>query len=119
MIEYSKTERGDILKIVAPGAPGFAALGDLVRVLERTTNGVKVENKHGEAIEFYYNCGAERLEPTEWKNDFPVVEEPTSDSAGEFVDQGTEATGTGASDDEAADDCAPDSGNDSPESQEA
>lgn len=74
MIEYSKTERGDILKVVPPGAPGFAKIGDLVRVLERTTNGIKVEDKHGETCEFIFNCGAARLEPTEWKKDFPEDE---------------------------------------------
>ncbi len=71
MIDYSKTNRGDILRIVGEGAPGYAHLGDLVRVLERTTNGVKVENKNGLDCEFVFNCGAARLEPTEWKADFP------------------------------------------------
>lgn len=72
MIDYEKTERGDILKIVGAGAPGYAQLGDLVRVTERTKLGVMVENKHGQQCEFVYNCGAARLEPTEWRNDFPV-----------------------------------------------
>jgi hypothetical protein len=72
MIEYSKTNRGDILRIVGAGAPGFAPNGSLVRVLERTLNGVKVENPHGSVCEFMFNCGAARLEPTEWKNDFPA-----------------------------------------------
>lgn len=74
MIEYDKTNRGDILKLVGEGAPGFGNLGDLVRVLDRTKLGVMVENKHGEKCEFVYNCGAARLEPTEWKNDFPADE---------------------------------------------
>lgn len=71
MIDYDKTERGDILRIVGAGAPGYAQLGDLVRVTERTKLGVMVENKHGKPCEFVYNCGAARLEPTEWRNDFP------------------------------------------------
>ncbi len=71
MIDYEKTNRGDILKVVSPGAPGFVKIGDLVRVLERTKRGVVVENKHGEDCEFVFDCGAARLEPTEWKNDFP------------------------------------------------
>lgn len=74
MIEYDKTNRGDILKLVGAGAPGFGKLGDLVRVLDRTKLGVMVENKHGEQCEFVYNCGAARLEPTEWTNDFPAAE---------------------------------------------
>lgn len=71
MIDYSKTEKGDILKIVGAGARGYANIGDLVRVTERKQNAVTVENKDGETAEFLFNCGAARLEPTEWKNDFP------------------------------------------------
>lgn len=75
MIKYEETNRGDILCIVGAGAPGYAELGDLVRVTERTVHGVMVENKHGDPMEFVFNCGAARLEPTEWKDDFPKVEE--------------------------------------------
>jgi hypothetical protein len=71
MIDYDKTNRGDILRIIGAGAPDYAKNGDLVRVLERTKNGVKVEDKNGSPCEFVFNCGAARLEPTEWKNDFP------------------------------------------------
>lgn len=73
MIEYSKTEIGDILEIVGAGAPGYAKLGDLVRVTDVQTNGVTVENKYGNPCEFVFNCGAARLNPTEWKKDFPSV----------------------------------------------
>lgn len=72
MIDYAKVERGDILKLTGAGAPGYANLGDLLRVTEKTVNGVKVEDNNGEVIEFVYNCGAARLEPTEWKKDFPA-----------------------------------------------
>lgn len=71
MIDYGKTKRGDILKIVGAGAPGYAQLGDLVRVTEVNINGVWVEARNGEPCEFLFNCGAARLEPTEWKEDFP------------------------------------------------
>lgn len=71
MIDYGKVDRGDILKIVAPGAPGFAENGELVRVLKKTLNGVEVENKSGDTAEFLFNCGGARLEETEWKKDFP------------------------------------------------
>lgn len=71
MIEYAKTKRGDILKLVGAGAPGYAALGDLLRVTKINTNGVEVEDRHGKPCEFVYNCGAARLEPTEWTEDFP------------------------------------------------
>ena len=75
MIAYQQTNSGDILKIVGAGAPGYAEMGDLVRVLKRTMNGVEVENKKGESGEFFFNCGAARLEPTEWKDDFPKQED--------------------------------------------
>ena len=75
MINYKNTNRGDILKVVSPGAPGFVLFGDLVRVLNRTPRGVEVENKLGETCEFVFGCGAARLEPTEWKNDFPDQKE--------------------------------------------
>ena len=72
MINYQEVERGDILKVVGAGAPGYAENGDLVRVLGRTINGVKVEDKNGETCDFVFNCGAARLEETEWKKDFPI-----------------------------------------------
>ena len=71
MINYSKVEKGDILSIVGPGAPGYAQRGDLVRVIEVHKNSVRVENRDGKIAEFIFNCGADRLESTEWKKDFP------------------------------------------------
>ncbi len=71
MIDYENVERGNILKLVGAGAPGYAKLGDLLRVTEKTQNGVRVEDKNGEDCEFVFNCGAARLEVTEWKKDFP------------------------------------------------
>ncbi|MFW6024057.1 MAG: hypothetical protein ACOC8P_00380 [Dichotomicrobium sp.] len=70
-IEYDKTKVGDILRIVGAGAPGYAANGDLVRVTEVHRNSVKVEDRDGKPCEFIFNCGAARLEPTEWREDFP------------------------------------------------
>lgn len=72
MIKYSEVTQGDILKITGQGAPGFAQLGDLVRVtLPPESNRVDTENTRGQKAFFAFNCGAERLEATEWKNDFP------------------------------------------------
>jgi hypothetical protein len=71
VIKYSETKVGDILRIVGVGAPGYAALGDLVRVKSVHTNSVMVEDRNGAPCEFMFNCGAARLEPTEWKADFP------------------------------------------------
>lgn len=74
MINYNETKRGDILKIVGRGAPGVYEMGELVRVTSTHPNGVFVENRDGKTCEFVFNCGAARLEPTEWKNDFPATE---------------------------------------------
>ena len=74
MIKYSETRRGDILRIVGAGFPGYVELGDLVRVLRVDVNGAMTETRTGQRIEFVFNCGAARLEPTEWRDDFPLVE---------------------------------------------
>lgn len=75
MINYEEVKRGDILKIVGVGAPGYAQLGDLVRITQVYKNSVIVEDRYGATCEFLYNCGADRLESTEWKQDFPVKED--------------------------------------------
>lgn len=72
MINFTETQTGDIVKLVAPGAVGYAKLGDLLRVTEVHKNSVHVEDRDGNPCEFIYNCGAERLEVTEWKEDFPT-----------------------------------------------
>lgn len=69
MIDYKKTKVGDILKIVGNGAPGWAVLGDLVRVTHVMPKGVAVEKPTGETAEFSFDCGAARLSPTEWEED--------------------------------------------------
>jgi len=79
VIDYTKTSVGDILRIVGPGAPGFAELGDLVRVTAANPKSVFVEDRHGEQVEFIFSCGAARLEPTEWMADFPPEETPDAD----------------------------------------
>lgn len=71
MIVYAEIKPGDILRIVGVGAPGYARNGDLVRVTEVHPNSVHVEDRDGQPCEFVFNCGAARLEPTEWKDDFP------------------------------------------------
>jgi len=77
MIKYSEVQKGDILKIVGAGAPGYAQNGELVRVTEVAHNSVTVENRRGFTADFMYDCGAARLEPTEWKNDFPEKQSGT------------------------------------------
>jgi hypothetical protein len=73
VIQYSEVKVGDILEITGDGAPGYAHIGDLVRVKRVNTNGVQVEDKNGVECEFVFNCGAARLKPTEWKEDFPAT----------------------------------------------
>lgn len=73
MINYMAVKVGDILRVVGAGAPGYAELGDLLRVVEVYPNSCWVEDRKGERAEFLYNCGAARLEPTEWRSDFPEV----------------------------------------------
>ena len=74
MISYAEVKKGDILKIVGAGAPGYAKVGELVRVTETHFNSVWVEDRDGKRCEFVFNCGAARLEETEWKSDFPILE---------------------------------------------
>ena len=71
MIDYSKTKRGDVLRIVGRGAADYASPGDLVRVTKVHKNSVWVEDRDGKKCEFVFNCGAARLDPTQWTNDFP------------------------------------------------
>ncbi len=71
MIEYSETKVGDILKLVSPGAGTYASIGELLRVTKVYKEAVTVEDRNGDPCQFVFNCGAARLEPTEWKDDFP------------------------------------------------
>lgn len=58
MIDYAKTRTGDILRLTGVGAPGYAQLGDLLRVKQVQHNGVTVEDRHGKEADFLFNCGA-------------------------------------------------------------
>lgn len=69
-INYATVQVGDVVKVVGAGAPGYAEIGDLLRITEVHANSVMVEDRDGKLCEFVYNCGADRLEPTEWKTDF-------------------------------------------------
>ena len=70
-IKYADTKVGDILRLVPPGASGYAELGDLLRAKEVHKESVLVEDRDGKVCEFVFNCGAARLEATEWREDFP------------------------------------------------
>ena len=71
MIDFAKVQRGDIVRVVGAGAPGYAKIGELLRVTEVHRHSIYVENRDGKNAEFLFNCGAARLEETEWKGDFP------------------------------------------------
>lgn len=63
MIDYSKINKGDKLRIVGLGAPGFAKLGDIVTVTEcNRVNRCDVVRETGESAYFALTCGAARLE---------------------------------------------------------
>ena len=75
MIKYNETEVGDILEVIGAGAPGYYKNGELVRVLEVHAESCLTENRDKVQVEFVFNCGAARLNPTEWKKDFPEEKE--------------------------------------------
>jgi hypothetical protein len=88
VIDYAKTSRGDILRVVGAGAPGHYALGELVRVKRIHREGVLTENKDGVEVEFVFNCGAARLEPTEWRDDFPTPLTPEDEALLRKIESG-------------------------------
>lgn len=62
MIKFDEIEPGEKLRIVGMGAPGFAAIGDVVEVV--STNGKNrcdVKRADGETAYFALTCGASRL----------------------------------------------------------
>lgn len=69
MIDYSKVNPGDKLRITGMGAPGFAKLGDVVTVVRCTpANHGRcdvVHDRTGKEAFFALTCGAQRLEPVE------------------------------------------------------
>jgi len=75
MIDMTAVRNGDILKIVENGIPGFAEIGDLVKVIdvspvyrrvkELYVPSVIVENQDGENLKFIGDSGAARFEFTE------------------------------------------------------
>jgi len=73
MIDYAKTKVGDILRIVGAGMPGYAKLGDLVRVTEVEQEGLWFVNSQGKQGGVIFACGAARVEPTEFENENDVL----------------------------------------------
>jgi len=63
MIDYATTQPGDKLRVTGMGAPGFAALGDVVTVTQcNGTNKLFARNEAGQEVFFALTCGAQRLE---------------------------------------------------------
>jgi len=66
MIDYSKVQTGDKLRITGMGAPGFAQLGDIVTVIKCSPdNNGRCDVRHDRTKQiscFVLTCGAQRLE---------------------------------------------------------
>lgn len=62
MIDYSKIKKGDKVKVVGQGAPGFAELGDVLTITDTGTNKVWAKTDAGDVAFFALAGGAERLE---------------------------------------------------------
>jgi len=69
VIDYKQVKVGDILQVVGLGMPGFAELGDCVRVTEVEAEGLYCTNSKGALSGVMFTCGAARLEPTQWQNE--------------------------------------------------
>ncbi len=61
MIEYGRVAKGDVLEIAGVGAPGYATIGDHVRVVHVGLDNVVVEDEAGRWAKFVGNLGASRL----------------------------------------------------------
>ena len=69
MIDFEKTNVGDKVKVVGMGAPGFAALGDVLTITKVESNKVYAQREDGKEAFFALTCGASRLELLETPND--------------------------------------------------
>lgn len=64
MIVFTDLVPNQILRIVGLGAPGYAEIGTLVRVISFNADSVLVENENHDSAVFLDEYGAARLEPT-------------------------------------------------------
>jgi len=74
MIEYAKVKVGDILRVIEPGLPDYAEVGELVKVTEVEAEGLWCMNSKGERGGVVFACGAARLEMTEFENEQDVLD---------------------------------------------
>lgn len=62
-IEFDKVSVGDKVRVVGAGAPGFAALGDVLTITKIEPRKVWCARQDGEEAFFALTCGAARLDP--------------------------------------------------------
>lgn len=62
MIDFKTIRTGDSVKVVGPGAPGFAKLGDVLEITRVESNKVYAKRDDGKEAFFALTCGAARLE---------------------------------------------------------
>jgi len=67
MIDFKKIVVNDSVKVVGMGAPGFAALGDVLTITKTLDDRVYAKRADGEEAFFALTCGASRLEKLEGK----------------------------------------------------
>jgi hypothetical protein len=65
MIDFNTIQVGDKVKVVGMGAPGFAALGEVLTITSVSGNRVDVAREDGQSAYFVLTCGASRLEKIE------------------------------------------------------
>jgi hypothetical protein len=65
MINYNTIKPTDKVKVVGAGAPGYAALGDVLEITKVEPNKVHTIRPDGEEAFFALSCGAARLELVE------------------------------------------------------
>jgi hypothetical protein len=62
MIDFKTIQVGDKVKVVGMGAPGFAALGDVLTITQVEPSKVYAKREDGTEAFFALTCGASRLE---------------------------------------------------------
>jgi len=62
VVRYSELSVGQRLRVVPPGAPTFAEIGDIVEVTATSSESVTCRNSAGRTAIFERPCGARRLE---------------------------------------------------------
>ena len=61
MIDFAKIEVGTIVEVVGMGAPGFAEIGDILKITQVEPNKVFAFRSDGKEVFFAITCGASRL----------------------------------------------------------